>query len=257
FTQVPAGKYTLRVQLTEIDGTPVSVEKTLNIIIHPSIWRSPIAHMLYALAILSFIGYIIWSYDRNVKEKNRKRLEALKIHRERALYKAKIDFFTNIAHDIKTPLMLIKAPLGKIMFRIDEQSPLLKWLHTIERNTNKLVLMTNQLLDFRKMESNSFKLYFTPVNINQLLKEIVSDNNTLIRHKEVKLFWHLNAPEWLVLDKDTISKIVSNLLSNAIKYTQDYIHISTEVSAENQLNVTFRNNGNLVPKEEMEDIFKP
>src|SRR5690606_38260561 len=111
--------------------------------------------------------------------------------------------------------------------------------------------------DFRKMESNSFKLYFTPVNINQLLKEIVSDNNTLIRHKEVKLFWHLNAPEWLVLDKDTISKIVSNLLSNAIKYTQDYIHISTEVSAENQLNVTFRNNGNLVPKEEMEDIFKP
>lgn len=257
FTQVPAGKYTLRVQLTEIDGTPLSVEKALNITIHPSIWRSPIAHILYALALLSFIGFIIWSYDRNVKEKNRKRLEALKIHRERVLYKAKIDFFTNIAHDIKTPLMLIKAPLRKIMFRIDEQSPLLKWLHTIERNTNKLVLMTNQLLDFRKMESDSFKLYFTSVNINQLLKEIVSDNITLIHYKGIKIFWHLSAPEPLILDKETVSKIVSNLLSNAIKYTQDYIHISTEVFANKQLNITFRNNGSLVPSEDMEDIFKP
>ncbi|TYR37878.1 hypothetical protein FXV77_00910 [Sphingobacterium phlebotomi] len=257
FTQVPAGKYTLCVQLTEIDGAPLSAEKTLDIVIHPSIWLSSFAYTLYGLAILSLIGYIIWSYDLRIKEKNRKRIEALKIHRERALYKAKIDFFTNIAHDIKTPLMLIKAPLRKILFRIDEQSPLLKWLHTIERNTNKLVLMTNQLLDFRKIESDSFKLYFTSVNINQLLKEIVSENNTLIQYKGIKLFWHLNAPQQLTLDQETVSKIVSNLLSNAIKYTQDYIHISTNVVADNMLSITFRNNGYLIPREEMEDIFKP
>src|SRR5690606_33930155 len=102
--------------------------------------------------------------------------------------------------------MLMKAPVRKIMSRIADQSPSLKWLHTIERNTNKLVLMTNQLLDFRKMESDSFKLYFTSVNINQLLKEIVSDNITMIHYKGIKLFWHLNAPEPLILDKETVSK---------------------------------------------------
>ncbi len=257
FTQVPAGKYTLRVQLTEIDGTPLSLEKTLHITIRPSIWLSPFAYICYGLAILLIIGYILWSYDRNIKEKNRKRLEALKIHRERALYKAKIDFFTNIAHDIKTPLTLIKAPLEKIMSKIDGQSPLIKWLHTIERNTNKLVLMTNQLLDFRKIESDSFKLYFTPVHINQLLKEIVVDNNTLIHYKKIKLSWQLNAPEPLTLDRETVSKIITNLLSNAIKYTRDYIHITTEVIADKQLRITFKNDGNLVPKEEIEDVFKP
>lgn len=258
FTQVPAGRYTLRVQLTEIDGTPLSIEKTLDITIHPPIWLSPLAYTLYGLLLLSIIGYIIWTYDQRIKEKNRKRLEALKIHRERALYKAKIDFFTDIAHDIKTPLTLIKAPLEKIMSKVDEQSPLSKWLHTIERNTNKLVLMTNQLLDFRKIESDGFKLYFIPVHINQLLKEIVHDNNTLIHYKKIKVSWQLDAPEPLMLDKETVSKIISNLLSNAIKYTHHYIHITTEASTpQQQLTITFKNDGNLIPKEEMEDVFKP
>lgn len=258
FTQVPAGKYTLRVQLTEIDGTPLSIEKTLDIVIRPPIWLSPIAYVLYGLVLLSLMGYLIWIYDQRIKEKNRKRIEALKIHRERALYKAKIDFFTDIAHDIKTPLTLIKAPLEKIMSNVEHPSPLTKWLHTIERNTNKLVLMTNQLLDFRKIESDGFKLSFTPVHVDHIITEVVEDNSALIHHKKIKLSMELNVLKPILLDKETVSKIISNLLSNAIKYAHHYIHIATVVSGSpQQLTITFKNDGNLIPKEEMKDVFKP
>lgn len=257
FTKVPAGKYTLRVQLTEIDGTPLSLEKTLQVTIRPSIWLSPFAYSIYGLGIVAIIIYMIWSYDRRIEEKNRKRLEALKLHRERALYKAKIDFFTDITHDIKTPLTLIKAPLEKIITTVGPNSSLTRLLETIHRNTNKLVLMTTQLLDFRKIESDGFKLYFTPVYINQLLKEIVHENRSLITYRNLSLSLQLEAPEPLLLDKETISKILSNLLNNAIKYSEENIHIITELAAENQLCITFKNDGNLIPRNEIEHLFKP
>lgn len=257
FTQVPAGKYTLRVQLAEIDGTPLSLERNLEITIRPSIWLSPSAYFVYGAAVLAMILYMIWSYDRRIEEKNRKRLEALKLHRERALYKAKIDFFTGITHDIKTPLTLIKAPLDKIISTVGADSPLMRLLETIQRNTNKLVLMTTQLLDFRKIESNGFKLYFTPMYINQVLKEIVEENRPLITYRQLTLSLQLGAPEPLLLDKETVSKIVSNLLDNAIKYSQQNIHISTELVPDNQVCITFKNDGNLIPKDEIAHLFKP
>src|SRR5690606_24475739 len=257
FTKVPAGKYTLRVQLTEIDGTPLSLEKTLQVTIRPSIWLSPFAYSIYGLGIVAIIIYMIWSYDRRIEEKNRKRLEALKLHRERALYKAKIDFFTDITHDIKTPLTLIKAPLEKIITTVGPNSSLTRLLETIHRNTNKLVLMTTQLLDFRKIETDGFKLYFTPVYINQLLKEIVHENRSLITYRNLSLSLQLEAPEPLLLDKETISKILSNLLNNAIKYSEENIHIITELAAENQLCIIFKNDGNLIPRNEIEHLFKP
>src|SRR5690606_41190450 len=91
-----------------------------------------------------------------------------------------------------------------------------------------------------------------PVHINQLLREIVQDNNTLIDYKKIKISWHLNASEPLMLDKDTVSKIINNLLSNAIKYTHQYIHITTEIATPQQLTITVKNDGDLIPEEEID-----
>ena len=125
-----------------------------------------------------------------MEEKNKQKFEKLEVAKEREvlemrlvknkeLLDAKIDFFTNVAHEIKTPLTLIKVPLSRITRKAEALPELERSLKIMNRNTNRLIELTNQLLDFRQTEIDKFHLSFVHTNVTQLVEDACNDFSDL------------------------------------------------------------------------------
>lgn len=257
FTKIPPGKYTFEVMAADANKSPISNVKSLEIVILPPYWASVPAYILYTLLTMGMLGLLVYRYDSKVKEKNRRRLERIKVHKEKELYKAKMDFFVQITHEIKTPLTLIKAPLEKIMLgTAPEKSE--KWLKTIHQNTEKLLLMTDNLLDFRKIESNHFALKLRKQSVSALILICLQDFAPLIESKHIKLVTALDRNLYANVDIETMYKILSNLLSNAIKYAEKEVYVALYKKVNTPcFYIEVKNDGVLLSDEEMTQIFEP
>ena len=163
---------------------------------------------------------------RKKREKEEKiRLEKIQAQSEIDLYNAKIDFFTNIAHEIRTPLSLIKAPLESIKKK-NRNKQMGEFVDVMERNTNRLMALINQLLDFRKAEKNSYTVNYRPLNITELLTNITDNFSYSASSANIDLkFISAEQPVIVNADAECITKIVTNLLSNAIKYARDKVEM--------------------------------
>lgn len=257
FIKIPPGKYIFEVMAADANRMPISKVKSLEIVILPPFWASVPAYLIYALLTMGLIGALIYRYDQKMKEKNRQRLEKIKAHKEKELYKAKMDFFMQITHEIKTPLTLIKAPLEKIM-QGDEPRKSEKWLKTIQQNTEKLLLMTDNLLDFRKVESDHFSLKLKKQSVSSLISICLQDFAPLIESKQIKLTKSLDKTLYADVDIEAMYKILSNLLSNAIKYAEKEVYINLyKITEKANFCIEIKNDGILLPDEEMTQIFEP
>lgn len=133
--------------------------------------------------------------------------------RKEEIYKAKIDFFTNIAHEIRTPITLIKAPLDYILSSQPNEQEIKENLTTMERNTDRLLVLVNQLLDFRKIESKAFTLSLKMKNINAIVINTYNRFMPIARQKHLDMT--LECPEQTIIafvDEEAITKVCSNLL---------------------------------------------
>lgn len=257
FTKVPPGRYRFEVVATDANGAPISDEKHVDIRIKPPLWASTPAFVVYLILMVLFIYFAASIYDNRIKEKNRRRLEVIKNHKEQELYKAKMDFFMRITHDIKTPLTLIKAPLEKILQGADTAKTD-KWLHSIHQNTEKLLTLTDNLLDFRKIESSEFSLQLQLQKISDLIYVALQEFAPLIESKRLRLHTDIDEELEAHIDIETIYKILSNLLSNAIKYADNtlIIHLRKQ-STNDTFQIEVKNDGVLLTEEEVQQIFKP
>ena len=123
------------------------------------------------LAII-ITGYTLYRFRKQITDKHKRQLEVLESEKEKEIYHAKIDFFTKIAHEIRTPLTLIKGPLENILKKENVDAHSLKEnLSIMARNTMRLLDLTHQLLDFRKTEAQGFQLNFMNCNISQLIRD--------------------------------------------------------------------------------------
>lgn len=259
FTKMAPGDYVFRVNVASSNGALTGKERELRITILPPIWKSSLAYSCYALLALAAAWYIIRSYHQRVKEKNRRKLEILRHRKEEELYRAKIDFFTNVTHEIRTPLTLIKGPLEKVVKNTADLPVVQRHLQTMERNTERLLELTNQLLDFRQTEANSYGLHFTPADVNELLSACVQRFRFATTQKKIKLKLDLLAEPCIAsVDREAITKIISNMLSNAYKYAENYIHVSLERQPPpgNAFAISVKNDGYLVPMYKREKIFE-
>ncbi|WP_159637468.1 ligand-binding sensor domain-containing protein [Sphingobacterium composti Ten et al. 2007 non Yoo et al. 2007] len=259
FTKIPSGSYTFQVQAVDANGDAISVTKSLQVIIHPSIWASLPAKIIYLLLLFSTLVFIIIVYDRRIKEKNRKRLEIIKAHKEQEIYKAKMNFFMSITHEIKTPLTLIRAPIERL--QEDELPPEKRrnLVSIIYNNTEKLVRLTDKLLDFRKTESSQFSLKLEKKSINKLVRTCIQEYQTLIERKSIKLTFSATQEVEASIDVEAVYKIIDNLLSNAIKYSERRITIELNVISDPipKVRLVFKNDGILLSEKEIKSIFKP
>lgn len=184
-------------------------------------------------------------------------MEQIAHEKEKELYEAKIDFFTNVAHEIKTPLTLIKGPLEKVMHQSADIPDIQKNLGMMTRNTDRLINLTNQLLDFRQTEVKGFSLNFTQINVSHLLQETFSDFRSLAEKKNI--VYRLNEEKqdiFAAVDEEALNKIFSNLFSNAIKYAASRVIASIRKEPQHFV-VEIANDGYHIPAENRERIFEP
>jgi len=260
YTKLPPGKYIFRVKGANSEGVWNNHETTLSIRVLPPYWATMWAYLFYTAIIAGVILTIFRYYHLAVTEKNKRRIEAIEINTEREIYNAKIEFFTNIAHEIRTPLTLIKMPLDKLINNNTSDPETTESLNMMKKNTNRLIDLSNQLLDFRKAEANKFSLNFSKTDINELLNDVYAVFKSSAEQKS--LTFKLELPRITLqayVDSEALKKILSNLFNNAIKYAERSIIIKLlPFSSEDQLfNIEIRNDGYIIPAQYKEKIFEP
>jgi len=257
YAKLPPGKYTFRVKGTNNDGLWNQKGTSVEIVILPPWWFSKLALIIYFLFIISTVYYALYRYKRKHEKRNLELQQLFETEKEKELYSAKVTFFTDIAHEIRTPLTLINGPLESLKEMHIENVEIAKNLRIMEDNTRQLLSLINQLLDFRKIDSNKFLLTFSIVNINIILEETKTRFETLANQKNRKINLSLpttaiNAP----VDKEGLIKILNNLFINAVKYSDELIKI--ELSVEDKFFVIgVSSDGNMIPEQESEKIFDP
>ncbi|WP_207497215.1 ligand-binding sensor domain-containing protein [Aridibaculum aurantiacum] len=260
FTKLAPGRYTFMVRARNSSGVWSKDDTRLVIEVLPPWWANNWAYAAYALAILTIIFYLLYSYHKTTEEKNRRKIELLEIAKEKEIFTAKIDFFTNVAHEIRTPLTLIKGPLKKVIRIAGGIEELQKSLSIMERNTDRLVDLTNQLLDFRQTEINGFGLSFVHYNINELLHDAFQSFTELAEEKDLQFNIHLPAePVYAYIDAEGMNKIVYNLYGNAVKYACSKIDVRLfpHPTDEAYFVVQVANDGYIIPPELKDKVFEP
>jgi signal transduction histidine kinase/ligand-binding sensor domain-containing protein/DNA-binding response OmpR family regulator len=261
FINLPPGKYIFHVKGSNNDDVWNEEGASVEIIILPPFWKSTLASVFY-LVLLLILGFFAFRYYTNYnRQKQQRKLDAFRREKNKEMYESKINFFTNIAHEIRTPVSLIKAPLECIVNSDDGTEETKENLAVIGKNTDRLLELINQLLDFRKIEENLYKLRFTQVNVNELLTGIYFRFKPASESRRITI--ELQLPPQQVLayaDKEALTKIISNLLSNALKYTNTTIHISlTEdksVSGD-YFEISMSDDGIGIPDEMKTLVFEP
>lgn len=258
YTDLSPGDYLFSVRTANSEGDWLNEERQLLIRIAPPWWLSSIAYGFYLLLALTLIYAGVSAYHRRQKEKHRRKLALFEQEKEKEIYKAKIEFFTNVAHEIRTPLTLIKGPLEMVIDEAGEQPKIKKSLKSIERNTERLVALTDQLLDFRKTENQDFSLSFVQVNVPRL----VQANYHAFTHatQQKSLTFNLELPEksfYAFVDTEAFHKILSNLISNAVKYAAGKVVIAIAMPSADTFRIAISNDGPLIPWALREKIFEP
>lgn len=257
FTDLAPGHYLFRVKSANSSGVWNQKETTLSIVVLPPWWSSTPAYVLYALLTASLIWLGIRYYHRRLKEQNEQKMARLHYQKEKELYEAKMMFFTNLAHEIKTPLALITAPLERVIDKTKDRDDIKRSLAIMERNTQRLLELTGQLLDYRQTEAGGFTLTFTQVNVSALLKEIFSVFKPLADQNGLRYQLHLPDEAFFTYaDSEALTKIITNLVSNAVKYAGEKVDLRLTNNAEN-FTVEFSNDGETIPTDMREKIFEP
>lgn len=260
YSNLNPGTYTLDIKLnSDVDN---EYSKSLVIRIKPPLWLSVWAYVFYFILLVSAVLILI--YFLRMRESNlrkRKMMEFEQI-KERELYRSKINFFTNVAHEIRTPLSLIKAPLDFVLMTQKVSDEVKDNLQIVNKNADRLLNLTNQLLDFRKTESEAYSLRLKTQNVSELMRETFLRFTVLAKQRQ--LDFSLDLPEndiYAQVDKEAFLKIISNLMGNAIKYCDNFVHIKAYESKTERDELSFHviteNDGERIPQHYKDEVFKP
>ena len=261
YSQLPYRSYRLLIEGLRDNGEPNGAVRTLEIRIRPPFYLSHFAQVCYVLLVLAAIVALYKIAARRSLREREKAIEKIEHQKERELYISKFDFFTNVAHEIRTPLSLIRGPLEDLAARTKESldAEARENIDTMIRNTERLTTLINQLLDFRKAERQGFKLHPVECDVRDAVETVCTRFVTMARQKHIDLTFDLPAERLqAAVDREALTKIISNLLSNALKYARSYARLEMTVTEESRFfRIAVTNDGTIVPEQMREQIFQP
>ena len=257
YSNLGYGDYVFKVKASNSDGVWNEQETSLHLSILPPFYLSGWAYCFYVLFFMGCLVCAIFYFKRRNYRKQHRQMEMLEQEKEREVYHAKIDFFTNVAHEIRTPLTLIKGPLENIILKKEVDSETKEDLYIMKQNTERLLNLTNQLLDFRKTETRGFRLNFTECDVVAVLRETYFRFTSLAKQKGLDFILELPQECFMAdVNQEALTKIISNLLNNGVKYASTYLRISLETD-EKVFHIRTFNDGEMIPDTMKEEIFKP
>ncbi|QKJ29027.1 response regulator [Mucilaginibacter mali] len=257
YTNLDAGTYVFKVKASNNDGVWNNQVKSIKLIVLPPWWKTWWAYLTYVV-IIGLLLYAFYYYSiKTATLTNELEFEYLSHQKDQELAQRKLTFFTNISHEIKTPLTLILAPLEKLIRLNESNNKVQNQLMLMQRNGERLIRLINQLLDFRRFEEGNMVLQAAEGNVVKFLNEVVISFEGYAQSKNISLMFKSAAPEIKVFyDRDKLEKIFYNLLSNALKFTPTNGRVAVNVRTDNnQLLVEVEDNGIGIPQENLTKIF--
>lgn len=213
------GKYRLLVREQDVNHGGYQPRTLLLIEIASPFWKSSWAYFCYVL--LSLMGsFLVYKYYRK-RQESRRKLQAMRLaaEQEKKLNEMKLRFFTNISHDLRTPLTLIITPVEDMMNTVKDRS-LRHVLGIVYHNAKQLFRLVNQILDFRKLENGATSLNLSYGDMVGFVKEVLQEYSLFAQEQKLSLSFETDADKLeMAFDKGKVEKVIHNLLSNAIKYT--------------------------------------
>lgn len=218
FTNLSSGDYKLEVKVVNRDGTQSDIVSTLDIHINPPFYFSVGAIIFYIIFIAAILYYMKIVLLRRQKRKFIIEQFKREADQNKHLDEMKLNLFTNISHELRTPIALIISPLNN-MIKNETDGDKKNMLELIQRNATRLLNMVNQILDFRKMDENKQKLNLLTGDIVEFVKSICNTFNKLSGKDITLTFYSSVGYLFMSFDDDKIGKVMNNLLSNAYKFT--------------------------------------
>ncbi len=286
FANIPPGHYTLRVRIADGSHTVASTQETLLIHVLPPWYKTWWAYLLFILAglLLLAIAYSFYRHLRRVRKEAAKRIREVRREREKAeeaeraekeLNKIQMNYFSNVAHEFRTPLTMIAGPASQLATAEGIRGQDRKLVDIIRRNATWMLSLVNQLLDFNRIGNRKLQMKVAKMDIVEPLREIAELFGYNAQSKGIELSTHGLEDSFVMwVDGDKVQKIVMNLLSNALKFTPPGGKVSlsfdvisreeaagkfplTEADNDGQYAcISVADSGCGIPEEEMESIFE-
>ncbi len=256
-TNIPPGRYTLNINATNENGVWNSKPRSIVILVTPPFWKTSWAYAFYLLIAVSLqagiVLYIRWRWRVN-KESAISKLKTVQL---KELNDYKLQFFTNIAHEFRTPLTLILGPIASLLnkSRDDGEARQLKGVYN---NSLRLQKLIEELIQFRKIETGKDSLEISRIDLVSFTHNIVNSFNQHAVERDVHLEFHPE-PEHITafVDQKKIEKILINLISNAIKYSSRGGIVTVSLTeADNKANFVIKDEGIGIAEENKEKIFE-
>lgn len=268
YTNLSPGEYTFRVRTATGNQLSQNNEASIKVIIKPPFWRTTLAYILYVVAFLLILFFIQLVILNRIKLLNDLKLEKLKIQNVQESNLMKLRFFTNISHEFRTPLTLIKAPLEKLLDKGNEMNVEDRKYHyqLILNSTQKMQSMVNQLMDYRKLEAGSLVLEPSMGDLVAFCRTVFDNFNYLAQQKQIKYTFNSATKKlFFAFDQDKLDKVLSNILSNAFKNTPDggLIHFSLKLlnadegsTSLKNVSLSIKDNGRGIAASDLPHIFE-
>lgn len=253
YTNVPPGKYVFKVQTLDEANPQLNSFRKLQVTILPPWWASWWAYVIYTLIAIALLVVAIKLSFFMIKVKN-------DMYIEQKLSELKIKFFTNISHELRTPLTLIQGPLQELKDTESLSGKGLQYIELMEKNTNQMLQLVNQILDFRKIQNGKMRLHVSQFNLNDMVASFQKEFRVLAEENEVSFTFQLpdeEIPLWA--DKEKLGIVIRNILSNAFKFTSagGSVHVTTGMqSSNNRAYVRIEDSGVGIPPNKLTEIFE-
>lgn len=244
FTNLSPGDYVLRVRaISKEDKNIVLEERSMNIIIAQPVWLSLWALLLYVI-VIGLIGFSV--------------IRFIVLRKQRKISDEKIHFFINTAHDIRTPLTLIKAPLEELREKEQLSKDGITNTNTALRNVNALLRLTTNLINFERADVYSSELYISEYELNTYMTETFNSFRPYAAVKHINFTYESNFRYLNVwFDKEKMDSILKNIISNALKYTPESGNVHVFVSENDETwSVEVKDTGIGIPTNEQKKLFK-
>ncbi len=259
YSNLSAGSYRFRVRATDAHGVWRDYVSEVDLRVVAPIWNRWYAYLLYLLIVVLVVAFIVKLQRQRQLLKRRVFLEKIERERVEELNHTKLRFFTNVTHELFTPLTIVSAGVEQQRGRIDEGN-----YNVIMSNINRLLRLLQQILEFRKAESGNLKLSVAEDDLTAFVDQLAESFRPLLDKRGITLLFRSSREsQQCYFDTDKLNKILYNLLSNAMKYNKTGAQVDVsieyhtdEVSGVSEATITVRDNGEGLSPDAMNNLFK-
>lgn len=251
YINLPAGKYKLQIKSTNSDGVWTDNVRTLPVHVLPTFWETYWAWLLYFILFILFTATIVYVLFYIYRLRHR-------VDMEQQLANIKLRFFTDISHELRTPLTLISSPVTEVLENEPLSPSAREHLTLVHQNTERMLRLMNQILDFRKIQNQKMKLLIEETDLIPLLQKVMNNFKLIAEEKNINYQLHSSVQSvYSWVDRDKFEKIFFNLLSNAFKYTPAdksiTVHITTR---EKTIEIAVADEGIGIAVEKQHSLFQ-